>query len=238
VFDRVIAILERALGASHPDVAQALGNAMGVHLASGKLDRAAELLLRSIAILEQHDPTNVLLGSSLNNLGEVRRMQGDLAEAERLHIRALALRRQHLGEHHPQVTQSLLSLASLALARGDVAAAGARCDQASRAIAGSDAGDRAVRGTVETCRGEVELAAGRPANAVAILERALALHQGAEDPARLADTQFALARALPASEARRAIELARAARAGFVTERAFRKGEVEQVDAWLRRHER
>ncbi len=129
---------------------------------------------------------------------------------------------------------SLLSLAALALRRHDLRAAADLCAQARRSVRGSDANNRAILALVETCRGEVELAAGRSARAAAIFEHALELHAGGEDPGRLGDTQFALARALPATSRGRAVELARHARAAFEREKAYRADDVAAVDAWLR----
>jgi eukaryotic-like serine/threonine-protein kinase len=235
LFDQAISILERSLGPHHPDVAVALANSVDAHLATGDLARATRLVVRSIAILEAYDATHPLLASSLTTLARARRLEGQLAEAAQLHARALAIRRHRLGAHHPKVVQSLVSLAAIALASRDVRAADSWCRQATQAITGSDAGYRVLRGQVEVCRGEVELASGERARATASLERALELHRGGEDLAVLAEAQFALARALPASATARAIELARAARAGFERERALRAPDIARVNAWLAR---
>ncbi len=135
----------------------------------------------------------------------------------------------------PEVTRSLLSLAALAYLRGDLRAAGKLCEEAAGSVEGSDADNRPMPATVETCRGEVELAAGRRARAIEILERALELHAGTDDGARRADTQFALARALPRASRARAIELAREARATREREGAHRAADVADIDRWLAR---
>jgi eukaryotic-like serine/threonine-protein kinase len=238
LFERAIAVMERALGPDHPDVAIVTGNAVGVYLEAGMFDRARQRLLKNVALYERIDPENPRLASALNNLAQVRHLQGARDEAERLHVRALELRRKRLGEHHPDVTRSLISLAALALLRGDVSGAGRRCAEARRSVEGSDADHRSIRAIVETCRGEVELASGRRASAEAILERALALHQGAEDLSRRADTQFALARALPPTARARAVELAHQARAAFEREGAYRAPDVADVNRWLARASR
>jgi eukaryotic-like serine/threonine-protein kinase len=235
VFERAISVMERALGPDHPDVAQTRSNAIGVYLATGMFDRARQVLEKNVAVFERIDPDHPVLASTLNNLSEVRRLQGARDDAERLQRRALELRRKRLGEHHPEVTRSLISLASLAYLRGDLRTAGKRCEEAARSVEGSDADNRPMRATVETCRGEVELASGRQARAIEILERALELHAGTDDAARRADTQFALARALPRSSRARAIELAREARAALAREGAYRATDVADIDNWLAR---
>ena len=118
------------------------------------------------------------------------------------------------------------------LRRGDVAGASTLCDDAARSVSP----DRTVQTEIEICRGKVERAAGRSARAIALLEHALELGRTAEDPGALADAQLALARTLPASAAPRAIELVRAARAGYSRERAYHKDELVEIDAWLRAH--
>jgi tetratricopeptide (TPR) repeat protein len=49
----------------------------------------------------------------LNNLANLWHNQGKLAEAESLYQRALAVREEQYGPHHPLVAQSLNNLASL-----------------------------------------------------------------------------------------------------------------------------
>ena len=53
------------------------------------------------------------MAQSLNNLAELYRSQGRYTEAEPLYREALDLRKQLLGDNHPDVAQSLNNLASL-----------------------------------------------------------------------------------------------------------------------------
>jgi tetratricopeptide (TPR) repeat protein len=233
--ERAAAILETA---GSPDLVKTLSNLAGVCTESGDFERGQVLLERVAAQREAADPSSPGLASTLNNLSEAYRLAGRPADAERVSARALAIRRQRLGDHHPDTTQSLLSLHALAYDRHDLDAADHWCAEARASVTGSDADNRALRATVETCRGRIELARGRRASAQAILEDALAMHGADAEPLRLAATQFELARALPASQATRALDLARKARAGFAVEPAYLAGELAEVDAWLRAHER
>ena len=63
------------------------------------------------------------MATSLNNLGEVYRLQGRYAEAEPLYERALAVRETALGPEHSDVAQSLSGLAILYVAQGRYAEA-------------------------------------------------------------------------------------------------------------------
>jgi eukaryotic-like serine/threonine-protein kinase len=231
-FDQAIAIFERTLGPEHPDVGQLLGNAVGVQIVRGDLVRARAMLERAVAILEKTGAPPVF-ATTVFNLAQLNRIEGKDQEAERLFLRALGLRATALGEHHPQVTEALLAAAGMALARRDLAATRTFCDRAARSIAGSDVNNQAWQGSIETCLGELELVAKRPARAVPLLEAALARHEAAHDLGRRAYTAFALARALPRRDRPRAIELAQSARAAFAPEGATFKPEVDAIDRWL-----
>jgi hypothetical protein len=93
--------------------------------------------------------------------------------------------------------------------------------------------NEAWQGSIETCLGEIELVAGRRDRAVPLLEAALARHDKAGDLGRRAYTAFTLARALPARDRARAIELARSARAAFAPEGTTFKPELDAIDRWL-----
>ncbi len=53
------------------------------------------------------------MATSLNNLAELYRTQGQYAQAEPLHKRSLAIREKALGPDHPSVAASLNNLALL-----------------------------------------------------------------------------------------------------------------------------
>ena len=56
--------------------------------------------------------------SSLNNLGNIAKTRGDLAEAERLHRESLAIKRE-IGDRQGEAT-SLKDLGELMLEKGDI----------------------------------------------------------------------------------------------------------------------
>jgi tetratricopeptide (TPR) repeat protein len=94
---------------------------------------------------------------------------------------------------------------------------------------------RRTRGGVLTSLANAMLALGDPYGAVPPLEEALALR--AQDPFGLAETRFALARALAAGarDDAQARALARAARDAFATLGGFAR-QVAEIDAWLGAH--
>ncbi len=116
---RALAIREKALGASHPDVAWTLNNLAFVYWEQGKYGDAEELNKRALAIRETAlgaDHRDV--GTTLNNLGLVYRDQGKYGESEGLFKRALAIREKALGASHPDVAWTLNNLANLYRAQG------------------------------------------------------------------------------------------------------------------------
>ena len=63
------------------------------------------------------------MATSLNNLAELYRDQGQYAQAEPLYKRSLAIREKALGPDHPDVATSLNNLAVLYNAQGQYAQA-------------------------------------------------------------------------------------------------------------------
>jgi tetratricopeptide (TPR) repeat protein len=85
---------------------QTLGS---VYKQLGMYDEAATLMKQSVAAREKADPE--LLEESLNELGDIERYRGRLAEAEPILNRALELRRKKFGGAHTKVGQTLNNLA-------------------------------------------------------------------------------------------------------------------------------
>jgi tetratricopeptide (TPR) repeat protein len=72
---------------------------------------------------KQLGPEHPDTATSLNDLAELLRVQGALAEARPLHKRALAIREKQLGPEHPLTATSLNNLAILLRAQGALAEA-------------------------------------------------------------------------------------------------------------------
>ena len=78
--------------------------------------RAEQLLIRAAKKAEELGPQEK--GRSLNNLAELYRRQGRVAEAERYFTEALSVKEAELGGDHPDVATSLNNLAQLYVAQG------------------------------------------------------------------------------------------------------------------------
>ena len=68
-------------------------------------------------------PSDIRFATSLNNLAELYRVQGQYAQAEPLYQRSLAILEKTVGPEHPDVATSLNNLALLYQAQGQYAQA-------------------------------------------------------------------------------------------------------------------
>lgn len=242
---RVLSILEKALGPEHPDVADCLEGLAFVTQARQELDEARGYHERAIRILEKTlGPEHPDLADPLNNLGNVAGSQGRLDEARRHHRRGLAIREKAMGRDHPDVAPSLVNLASLARQSGDLEEARELQERALRVLEKALGPEHPHLAYPLTGIGNVLVDLGRAEEALAPLERAHALRTANEiNPGALADTGFALARALwsaPRSGGRdraRARNVAEQARKGFVAMGPGKAAELAELDAWVAERE-
>jgi tetratricopeptide (TPR) repeat protein len=114
LYERSLAIYEKALGRDHAYVATSLGNLAGLYTIQGRLADAEPLYQRALAIDEKalgRDHRDV--ARSLNNLALLYNKQRRYADAEPLYQRSLAIYEKALGRDHPAVANSLNNLAGL-----------------------------------------------------------------------------------------------------------------------------
>jgi len=213
--EEIAAQLERALGAIAAD--------------QHRTDEAVQHFERALAAMERtrgkEDPA---VAAALDNLGMALLAKGDLEKAGAVHRRALAIRERALGPDHPTVAQTLENLGNV-LAEDDRRLAEAE-ELLRRAIAIRErtlAPDGVDVATALADLARVVSAAGRPAEALALDERAEAIVEralGADHPLlahMLSNTGFVLWRLdrLPAARARfrraRAIYAARSGPRSF-----------------------
>ncbi|MGH8491368.1 MAG: tetratricopeptide repeat protein, partial [Gammaproteobacteria bacterium] len=117
--EEALAILEKALGPEHPNVAQSLNNLAGLYKAQGQYAKAEPLYKRSLTIWEQAlGPEHPNVAASVNNLAEIYRAQGQYTKSEPLYKRSLTIWEQALGPEHPNVAASVNNLAEIYRAQG------------------------------------------------------------------------------------------------------------------------
>jgi tetratricopeptide (TPR) repeat protein len=186
LYERSLAIYEKALGAERPETAGSLNNLALLYYRQGDYGKALPLFERSLAIREkalgaEHPDTAV----SLNNLAELYRAQGEYGKALPMYERSLAILEKALGAEHPHTATSLNNLALLYSAQGDYGKASPLFER-SLAIT-----EKALGGEhPETARGLNNLASlyesqGDYGKALPLYERSLAIREkalGGEHP--------------------------------------------------------
>ncbi len=124
LYERALAIHEKAFGPDHPDAATILNNLALLLQSQGDFAVARAFNERALAINENAlGPDHPNTALSLNNLAFLLQAQGDFAAARPLSERALAIREKTLGPDHPDTATSLNNLAVLLESQGDFAAA-------------------------------------------------------------------------------------------------------------------
>ena len=176
---------------------------------------------------------------SLSNLGAALNALGEYGRALRTDDRALAIYRRAYGETHPWVGECLSN-------RGETLNALGRYDEARVDFQGALTRWEAALGPDHlylsyalTGLGETELDTGQPKAAALNLERALRIREHQElDPIQVAETRFALARALwqAGGDRSRARTLATQARAAYATQPLFAP-KLRPIDDWLATHD-
>ncbi len=124
LYQRTIAIEEKALGPEHPSVARSLNNLAALYQDMGEYAKALPLYQRSLAISEKAlGPEHPSVATRLNNLALLYQAMGEYAKALPLYQRSLAISEKALGPEHPSVASSLSNLAALYRAMGEYAKA-------------------------------------------------------------------------------------------------------------------
>ena len=114
LYERALAIAEKALGPEHPNTATSLNNLAELYRSQGRYDKAEPLYERALAIAEKvQGPEHPATATSLNNLAGLYRSQGRYDKAEPLLKRALTILDKVLELEHPNTATSLDYLAQI-----------------------------------------------------------------------------------------------------------------------------
>jgi tetratricopeptide (TPR) repeat protein len=112
LYQRALAISEKAFAPDHPRVATWLNNLGALHRAQGKYSIAEPLCKLALAIHEKVlGPDHPEVGTSLNNLATIYSAQDKYDLAEPLYRRAIAIREKAVGPNQPQTARILANLA-------------------------------------------------------------------------------------------------------------------------------
>lgn len=234
-YRHALEVAEGALGPTHPLVGSIRHNLAG---ALGETDRLADAEAEYRAAAEiwrvTLGPRHPLLVKSSASLAPLLDKLGRAEEAESIAREAVAIAEAVLGAEHPDTANAHHSLGLLLRRRGELQEAEAELRIAYELYRAHPEDARAAASAYVL--GDLLLARGRPAEALAPLEEALAFHASSEPTAEeRGELGLALARALAERDPARAREIAEAAKAAVAGEAGLETIHAE-LDAWLRAH--
>ncbi len=172
-------------GPNNPILGRVFEAIAKLRVAQGRLADAIAVQRQSLAIYEkgagQHDP--VAFATSLNVLGQLLSMQGNLAEAEQMHGRALLVQDKLFGKANGEIGATMNFLAMVYAARGRLGEAEDIMKRATALIEKELGPNHSTVGILLTNQAGILSAAGRYRDAEALLKRVIRIvevEQGAE----------------------------------------------------------
>jgi CHAT domain-containing protein/predicted negative regulator of RcsB-dependent stress response len=118
LLDRAVKIGKRLLSPCHPEVIWLLNDAALSRQRGGDFNEARTLYQQELTTIGRCNGSPDATATALHNLALLAVDMGDLAEAERLHTRAIQVWSTGLGPNHPFVARGLDALAEVVAARG------------------------------------------------------------------------------------------------------------------------
>jgi tetratricopeptide (TPR) repeat protein len=236
--ERALSIREQVLGPDHPAVATSLAILADIRLKRGRPDEALEPLRRSLALLvKAYGAEHPKVAIVLHKMGHIYMNKEDPASALTYYQRALEMRKKLLGPDHEMTLYSTMLV-------GDALAALHRCKEAKPILEAAAAGlekkvGREHADWISTVapRARCALAEGHAAEAVALLEPAIALQEGPNHRAIVrGDNRAILAKALWAVGKHR--EARAVAEKALEDYRPYHQvdANVRGVEVWLKAH--
>jgi serine/threonine-protein kinase len=234
-FERELAILEdlpdadALIASAHTNLGNALGDA-------GKNQEALEHYQKELAIVERTvGPEHPSAARARANMGTVLDALGRVDEARASFERALAVWEAAYGGDHLMVAMASNNLGALYNKQGQPEKGLGYCQRALEIGERQLPADHPIHVHHLHCVTGALTGLGRHAEAVPLYERAITLGEAGGGGTGLAESRFGLARALWAldRERRRALELARKARAAYAAAGEGGAEALAEVDAWL-----
>jgi tetratricopeptide (TPR) repeat protein/tRNA A-37 threonylcarbamoyl transferase component Bud32 len=235
-FRRVLAVNENHWGPDHPRTADVLNNLGAIAFARDDLDGSEAYHLRCLAIWsEAYSGEHPDIATSHNNLGTIYEARGQADAAIESFEKALGIRLRTLGPDHASVAMSHYNLGVALEGKEDLDAARKELETAFHGFVGAYGPEHRRVAAAETALGRVLVRLGDETKALPKLDHALTVRAQSEgDPSELAETKYALAMALIASDRTRAVRLAREAHAAFAESWPE---EAAEVLGWVEKQE-
>jgi eukaryotic-like serine/threonine-protein kinase len=237
-FAQAIRILEARLGPDHPDVANAYNDIGGTYHRAGLYALALANARRVLALREKAlGPDHPDVAESLVNLAIEAKNLEQWDAIDPSYRRALAIYAKALGPGSFEAGITYINLGEAKRAQGALDAAADAYAQAQQILAARLGEAHPVLAHVWNGIGQLALARGHLDAAVPLLERAVAMrahdHTDATD---LAESRFALATAIAATDRARATQLAASARDAYRGAGPGYARRLAAVEAWLAHH--
>ncbi len=173
-----------------PEMMRTRNNLAALHVARGEYYLAARLLKLNAQIMKGDGKAHDLaIATTLNNLSEVFRLQGQFEDAWRQAVKALWARRRAVGRKHPLVAQSWSNLATIRFDAGRYQAAESLFKRALAIRQAHSQSHPALHAATLRSLAEVAKAAGRSYEAETIYRQAAEIYEKAFGPN---DPQLAL----------------------------------------------
>ena len=187
---RAFELLGGNIHTATPEMMRTRNNLAALHVARGEYYLAARLLKLNAQMMKLEGKAHDLaVSTTLNNLSEVFRLQGQLDEAWHQAVKALWARRRAVGRKHPLVAQSWSNLATIRLDAGRYPAAESLIKRALAIRQAHSQSHPASHAATLRSLAEVVLAAGRSYEAETIYRQAADIYEKAFGPN---DPQLAL----------------------------------------------
>jgi serine/threonine-protein kinase len=233
LLERAITIYEARLGPTNNDVANAYNDIGGAYHRAGDYAAALANGEHVLAIREATlGPDHPDVAESLVNIAIELKALEKWDRVFPNYRRAIAIFEKSYGPQSIELGVTYLNYAEALRVHGDLDAAGAAYEK-SRAILAAKLGeDHPMLAHIWNGTGQLELARGHVDAAVPLLERAVAMREKDGEAPDLAESRFALARALGSGDRARA--LAVAARDAYRTLGPGYAKRLAEVEAWLK----
>ncbi|MCB9752930.1 MAG: tetratricopeptide repeat protein [Myxococcales bacterium] len=241
--EKALVILERAVGPDTLELAPILINLGSVEVLVEDHERAREHYQRALALRERYmGPEHPEVAEALHYLATVAEHEGRYDEAEEAYARARVIFEASLSPDHLKVLSLRDSWTGLLEKRGRAAAAEVEAEAVLAARERLQGPEHPGCRTSLLNLGRARLDLERPDDAIAPLERAVALFGEGASASRRAPSRFALARALwdaspgGGRDRARARDIAVATRRDLEDERPVDDEQLRALDAWLVGH--
>jgi tetratricopeptide (TPR) repeat protein/predicted Ser/Thr protein kinase len=195
VLDTEAMVLETAVERAGDELAraEALHILGGVLYKAARFEEARDRFQQARGLMEKElGPEHPFVAAMHNNIGVTQAELGLFEDARISYERALDTTRKALGPEHPEVANTLVCLGRALVRIGELSEAELQLQSGLTLGQRTLGSEHALIAEAMLGLGELHLARGRPAQALAPLERALVIRP----PADSAETRFTLARAL------------------------------------------